>query len=83
MSDSGSWLARRMLIAGTFSSVYLAHDVFHHHHDNFYWTDESDELPRRMIPPSRSNMPVALKRILVTSSPARIENELHILESLR
>lgn len=70
-------------MVGTFSSVYLAHDVFHHHHDNFYWTDEPDELPRKMIPPSRSNMPVALKKILVTSSPTRIENELHILESLR
>jgi len=40
-------------------------------------------MTKKRIAMSRSNKAVALKKILVTSSPLRIENELHILESLR
>jgi cell division control protein 7 len=72
-----------LLIIGTFSSVYLGHDTFFHFYDNVYWTGVEDDMPKKKIAHSRSNMPVALKKILVTSSPMRIENELHILESLR
>ncbi|WWC65088.1 uncharacterized protein I303_107702 [Kwoniella dejecticola CBS 10117] len=67
---------------GTFSSVYLAHDCLNRTYANEYWSgipddqdhDSSDERPK---------IKVALKKILVTSSPARIENELAILEALR
>ncbi|WVR08562.1 hypothetical protein IAU60_005617 [Kwoniella sp. DSM 27419] len=73
---------------GTFSSVYLAHDVLHRMYSNEYWTGRLDD-PEPYIPrwategPQPSGVKVALKKILVTSSPARIENELAILEALR
>ncbi|WWC92267.1 uncharacterized protein L201_007221 [Kwoniella dendrophila CBS 6074] len=66
---------------GTFSSVYLAHDCLHRTYTNEYWSgipddeDDDSEEPKEVK--------VALKKILVTSSPARIENELAILEALR
>lgn len=69
--------------AGTFSSVYLAHDVFFHYYNNSHWAWSPDDITFDDIEESRSRVPVALKKILVTSSPARIENELAILESLR
>lgn len=63
---------------GTFSSVYLAHDTLHHLYDNRSWREE-DELSLS----ANGKVKVALKKILVTSSPSRIENELSILENLR
>ncbi|KAK4685819.1 cell division control protein 7, partial [Tremellales sp. Uapishka_1] len=67
---------------GTFSSVYLAHDVGFNSFDNAGW--KTGNSPRNGPPEqSRNDVRVALKKILVTSSPARIENELQILESLR
>ncbi|ORY26611.1 kinase-like domain-containing protein [Naematelia encephala] len=68
---------------GTFSSVYLAHDLFHELHDNSWWTGREPVRSIRALQRLRSDTKVALKKILATSSPARIENELHILESLR
>lgn len=67
---------------GTFSSVYLARDTYHNLQDNTYWTgkpnvDKSSELY------THRKVKVALKKILVTSSPARVENEISILENLR
>ncbi|BEI80242.1 hypothetical protein CcaverHIS002_0107710 [Cutaneotrichosporon cavernicola] len=67
---------------GTFSSVYLAHDSLHNMHDNQYWTgNENTEDVRELY--EEAGHQVALKKILVTSSPARVENELSILENLR
>ncbi|WVQ95610.1 hypothetical protein IAU59_002708 [Kwoniella sp. CBS 9459] len=65
---------------GTFSSVYLAHDCLHQAYSNEYWTGKSDYVDPEEPP---REVKVALKKILVTSSPARIENELAILEALR
>ena len=67
---------------GTFSSVYLAHDALHNLHDNSYWCDDETPTNPEMLYET-SNKKVALKKILVTSSPTRIENELSILENLR
>lgn len=67
---------------GTFSSVYLAYDSFHGAYDNSYWDGPDDGASYEKQPRSEYSK-VALKKILATSSPARIENELHILESLR
>jgi cell division control protein 7 len=65
-------------LSGTFSSVYLGYDLQHDYHDNSYWIeptpDDGEDRPR---------VKVALKKILATSSPARIANELAILEALR
>ncbi|GMK54719.1 hypothetical protein CspeluHIS016_0113050 [Cutaneotrichosporon spelunceum] len=67
---------------GTFSSVYLAHDSLHNMHDNTYWTgSENTDDVRELY--EETGHQVALKKILVTSSPARVENELSILENLR
>ncbi|WVQ86040.1 hypothetical protein IAT38_008208 [Cryptococcus sp. DSM 104549] len=68
---------------GTFSSVYLAIDSLHHTHANEYWRGVPDEDPRLSEDGERPKVRVALKKILVTSSAMRIENELAILESLR
>ncbi|WVF68054.1 hypothetical protein IAT40_002817 [Kwoniella sp. CBS 6097] len=65
---------------GTFSSVYLANDCLHQEYSNEYWTGKSDFMKPGEQP---REVKVALKKILVTSSPARIENELSILEALR
>nr|XP_031862507.1 uncharacterized protein CI109_002004 [Kwoniella shandongensis]KAA5529579.1 hypothetical protein CI109_002004 [Kwoniella shandongensis] len=64
---------------GTFSSVYLAHDCLHETYSNEYWSGRPDDNEQD----GPREVKVALKKILVTSSPARIENELAILESLR
>ncbi|UZJ51698.1 hypothetical protein CBS101457_001018 [Exobasidium rhododendri] len=74
---------------GTFSSVYKAIDKNHHLYDNYVWTGRLPGPP----PPDRARVGlqakrvktsyVALKRIYVTSSPARILNELEIMEDLR
>lgn len=69
---------------GTFSSVYLAYDSLNNLYDNSYWLDEAQNTstPDNLFAESRK-IKVALKKILVTSSPARVENELSILENLR
>lgn len=74
------------MIAGTFSSVYKAIDLKHTQYDNSLWVPSARLSP----PPARytsykppKKIYVALKRIYVTSSPARIENEISILEDLR
>lgn len=67
---------------GTFSSVYLAHDRLHNLHDNEYWTGEENMTDVNELYAETGHR-VALKKILVTSSPARVENELSILENLR
>lgn len=67
---------------GTFSSVYLAHDRLHNLHDNTYWTGEHNATDIDELYEETGHQ-VALKKILVTSSPARVENELSILENLR
>lgn len=59
--------------AGTFSSVYKAIDLQHHAFDNSCWRP----------PGKKGKAYVAIKRIYVTSSPIRIQNELDILHDLR
>ncbi|WRT70669.1 uncharacterized protein IL334_007667 [Kwoniella shivajii] len=66
---------------GTFSSVYLAHDCLNHTYSNEYWSGKPDS-PYLDVD-NHGEVKVALKKILATSSPARIENELAILEALR
>jgi cell division control protein 7 len=68
---------------GTFSSVYLAYDELHNLYNNNYWTDKESTDDLDMLYETSSAHKVALKKILVTSSPSRIENELSILENLR
>ncbi|GAA6009898.1 hypothetical protein JCM11491_000857 [Sporobolomyces phaffii] len=58
---------------GTFSSVYKAIDIRHSTFDNSGWQTNAPT----------GKVYVALKRIYVTSSPARIHNELEILYDLR
>ncbi|KAF8329818.1 kinase-like domain-containing protein [Cantharellus anzutake] len=63
---------------GTFSSVYKAIDLNHARYAEVPWLRDLQPL----LPP-RSKRYVAMKRIYVTSSPARIANELSILEDCR
>ncbi|KAH7327736.1 kinase-like domain-containing protein [Stachybotrys elegans] len=75
---------------GTFSTVYKAEDLQYDRYDNF-WDHEIDA--KWTPPPLRSNEAerqprrrprfVAIKKIYVTSSPARILNELELLHDLR
>ncbi|GAA5850959.1 hypothetical protein JCM8547_009142 [Rhodosporidiobolus lusitaniae] len=58
---------------GTFSSVYKAVDIQHHTFDNSSWQSMQ----------KKGKVYVAIKRIYVTSSPIRIQNELEILKDLR
>ncbi|GJN87898.1 hypothetical protein Rhopal_000853-T1 [Rhodotorula paludigena] len=58
---------------GTFSSVYKAIDLQHSAYDNSQW--------QPMV--RKGKVHVAVKRIYVTSSPFRIQNELEILHDLR
>ncbi|KLT38754.1 kinase-like protein [Cutaneotrichosporon oleaginosum] len=67
---------------GTFSSVYLAYDSLHNLHNNVYWLPEETKSPVGNLCVETGHQ-VALKKILVTSSPERVENELSILENLR
>ncbi len=79
------WTSRDILTsanAGTFSSVYLARDRQNNLHWNEYWSGEPAAEENLVYEDSKDKV-VALKKILATSSPQRIENELHILESLR
>ncbi|KAJ2499441.1 Cell division control protein 7 [Coemansia sp. RSA 1972] len=62
---------------GTFSTVYKALDLQHERFDNNGWTmifDGGTERRARVV---------AIKKIYVTSSPARIANEISILSDLR
>ncbi|CDZ98699.1 kinase-like protein [Phaffia rhodozyma] len=71
---------------GTFSSVYKAIDLHHVHYDNTLWLPaeaSSEETTTRASNKKTRKVYVALKRIYVTSSPARIENEISILEDLK
>ncbi|KAJ2007822.1 Cell division control protein 7 [Coemansia thaxteri] len=84
---------------GTFSTVYKAIDLQHERYDNSSWTmifnaDSFDDLsdhhskPRarrrtKTSAPSRRARVVAIKKIYVTSSPARIANEISILNDLK
>lgn len=80
---------------GTFSSVYKAEDLLYDNYDNTW--DIDYKRPTSPIHPSssssshrhhRANSPVrkpkfvAIKKIYVTSSPARIQNELALLHDL-
>lgn len=58
---------------GTFSSVYKALDLFHDEFDNSQWRPTL----------RKGKVYVAIKRIYVTSSPSRIQNELELLHDLR
>ncbi|KJZ73452.1 hypothetical protein HIM_07246 [Hirsutella minnesotensis 3608] len=81
---------------GTFSTVFKAEDIHYGHYDNSWdlqdgpskWTPPP--LKKRQHPdqplqrsPRRRPRYVAIKKIYVTSSPARILNELELLHDLR
>ncbi|KAK1254787.1 hypothetical protein MKX08_008782 [Trichoderma sp. CBMAI-0020] len=77
---------------GTFSTVFKAEDIHYDRYDNSW--DYEDDLSKWTPPPlkGRSNGSrsprkrtryVAIKKIYVTSSPARILNELELLHDLR
>lgn len=66
---------------GTFSAVYKAIDLKHHHYDNGYWFTKEQTDSRQLQ--HKSKVYVALKRIYQTSCPLRIQNELELLHSLR
>ncbi|KAI1098142.1 kinase-like protein [Jackrogersella minutella] len=82
---------------GTFSTVYKAEDIQYHQYDNSWDLDAAENQwrppPLRGASRSRSNSRssrsrqkpkfVAIKKIYVTSSPARILNELELLHDLR
>ncbi|KAL9100936.1 MAG: hypothetical protein Q9163_003751 [Psora crenata] len=74
---------------GTFSTVYKAEDLYYDRYQNDWdiaskgaskWTspNTSEEIRRQQGPQF-----VAIKKIYVTSSPMRIQNELELLYSLR
>ncbi|KAM0753361.1 kinase-like protein [Meredithblackwellia eburnea MCA 4105] len=67
---------------GTFSSVYKAIDLNFAVYDNSAWAP-AKHLSSNLNNAPQGNVYVALKRIYVTSSPARILNELNILNELR
>jgi len=82
------------LSAGTFSSVYKAVDLEHDEYSNSHWDYGMDEQPRPVSQADKepaeekkivaeTGKVVAIKRIYVTSSPKRIENEIRILHELR
>ncbi|TQV98377.1 hypothetical protein V2A60_007878 [Cordyceps javanica] len=78
---------------GTFSTVFKAEDVRYDHYDNDW--DFEDDSAKWTPPPlkrdlgqnsqrtKRKSRFVAIKKIYVTSSPARILNELELLHDLR
>lgn len=63
--------------------MYLAYDRSHGKYYNRWWTYQDDKKSRNNFESHNHTVKVALKRVLATSSPQRIENELDILESLR
>ncbi|KAJ3497918.1 hypothetical protein NLG97_g1534 [Lecanicillium saksenae] len=78
---------------GTFSTVFKAEDIRYDHYDNDW--DFEDDSAKWTPPPLKRNSSqnsqrtkkksrfVAIKKIYVTSSPARILNELELLHDLR
>lgn len=75
-------------LIGTFSSVYKAIDLKNSDYNNSLWLNPSSESDDEGAGPSKRRkvqpkVYVAIKRIYVTSSPSRIENEISILEDLR
>ncbi|MBE3046659.1 protein kinase [Candidatus Bathyarchaeota archaeon] len=82
----------RLTTPGTFSTVYKAEDLQYDRYLND-WDVEARETPKWASPPVRHrdghpDLPrrkrfVAIKKIYVTSSPARIHNELELLHVLR
>lgn len=80
-----SRLVRSRHSPGTFSSVYKALDINHTVFYNSPWRGNhpvsSSAFYQSAAPPTKFF--VALKRIYVTSSPARIMNEISILEDCR
>ncbi|KAF9948695.1 hypothetical protein BGZ72_009430 [Mortierella alpina] len=78
---------------GTFSSVYKAIDLEHDLYDNSDWDYDMDtpaesssagamESPSAKPANAEGGKVVAIKRIYVTSSPVRIQNEIAILHDL-
>ncbi|KAG0213890.1 hypothetical protein BGX28_003314 [Mortierella sp. GBA30] len=78
---------------GTFSSVYKAIDLEHDLYDNSEWDYDMDEpaelssSEEKALATAKPASPdggkvVAIKRIYVTSSPLRIQNEIAILHDL-
>ncbi|KAJ1970674.1 Cell division control protein 7, partial [Dimargaris verticillata] len=76
---------------GTFSCVYKAIDLHYDRYDNSYWdtVPEATQRPAKLLRRGRAPAAgeaerkyVALKKIYVTSSPARIANEIQILKDL-
>ena len=80
--------------SGTFSTVYKAEDLLY----DYYWNDwdpDSTDSQHWLSPPVKKNKDypspaphkraryVAVKKIYVTSSPSRIQNELELLNDLR
>ena len=84
------YAARRLKIIGTFSTVYKAEDLLYDQHFN-PWDLESLDSTSYVSPSvkqgngqQRSRRKyVAIKKIYVTSSPMRIQNELELLDDLR
>ncbi|KAJ5299347.1 hypothetical protein N7476_010904 [Penicillium atrosanguineum] len=81
---------------GTFSTVYKAEDLLYdHHHNDWDIFGEAQQQETWASPPSKRRRVdgepgrckqarfVALKKIYVTSSPIRIQNELELLHDLR
>ena len=68
---------------GTFSSVYKAIDIHHEMYANAEWFKSNTPYIKPRERSRGGTVYVALKRIYVTSSTARILNELEIMESLR
>lgn len=84
------------LVQGTFSTVYKAEDLLYDHYHNDWdifgraqqqETCESPPSKRRRVDGAQGRRKkaryVALKKIYVTSSPIRIQNELELLHDLR
>jgi cell division control protein 7 len=80
---------------GTFSTVYKAEDLLYNHYKNDWDTFQESQSSDWSSPPAkrrrveesvnkqRKPRYVALKKIYVTSSPLRIQNELELLHDLR
>ncbi|KAG5917870.1 hypothetical protein E4U61_002359 [Claviceps capensis] len=91
----GKYRLIKMIGEGTFSTVYKAEDVLYDRYDNSW--DFDDDCSKWTPPPLKRNGShassdrsirrrprfVAIKKIYVTSSPARIMNELELLHDLR
>lgn len=84
-----------LITIGTFSTVYKAEDLLYDHYKNDWDTFQETQSSNWSSPPAkrrrveesvtkrRKPRYVALKKIYVTSSPLRIQNELELLHDLR